>query len=191
MKKTDKKKIKIYYAPEALWKIIKLVLAHDKEIGWNMVVKPYEDGYKIYDVFVYPQAVTGGTVEVDEGRYSLWKDALADKYPDAEANLFGQGHSHVNFGVLASARDEEQQKDEIEQKGSGFYLFQIWNKRFEIATYFYDLDNHILYEKEDIDLRAEEDQFIQNSRKMLSEKVIPIKSVKEGKEYKEVVNGLI
>ena len=33
-------KLKIYYSPEAYSKTIRLIKAHDKEIGWNMIIKP-------------------------------------------------------------------------------------------------------------------------------------------------------
>ena len=157
-------KIKIYYDPQALCKIIRLVWAHDKEIGWNMVIKPYEDGYKVYDILVYPQRVSASYIGVDNGQYTLWKAGLTD---DEDANLFGQGHSHVNFGTFASGRDEKQQADEIENRGEGFYFFQIWNKRLEVNSFFYDIDNKIKYEKNDIQLILEEDDFIKDSRNKL------------------------
>ena len=158
------KKLKIYYTPEALSKITRLVWAHAKEIGWNMVIKPYEDGYKIYDILVYPQKASDGYIDVDEGKYGLWKASLT---ADEDANLFGQGHSHVNFSTGASPRDETQQFDEVENKGCGFFFFQIWNKRLEVNSFFYDIDNKIKYYKDDIQLIVEDDDFIKDSKEKL------------------------
>ncbi len=156
-----KKNLKIYYSPLAVTKTVMLVNTHPEEIGWNMVVKPYKDGYKVEDIFVYPQKVSPAYVSVDLPRYGLWKAALDE---NIEANLFGNGHSHVNMSTFASIVDINQQHDEILTKKNGFYLFQIWNKRNEINSFFYDIDNKIFYESEDIDIIVEEaDEFITES----------------------------
>lgn len=156
MSQKPENKLKIYYSAEAYAKIVQLVFSHKDEIGWNMVIKPYLDGYKVYDVLVYPQKASGAYIEVDLARYALWKADPDQVSDEADANLFGQGHSHVMMGVTPSGRDTTQQKDEVQLKKSGFYLFQIWNKRMEINSFFYDIDNNLLYEKDDIELIVEE-----------------------------------
>lgn len=171
---TGGNKLKIYYSPEALSKIIRLVWAYNKEIGWNMVIKPYEDGYRISDILVYPQKTSFGYVDVDVGKYGLWKASLSD---EEDANLFGQGHSHVNFSVTPSPRDEKQQLEEVTNKGSGFYFFQIWNRRLEVNSFFYDIDNNLLYDKNEIQLIIEEDDFIKDSKQKLSDKAKELKEI--------------
>ena len=165
-------KLKIYYTAEAFAKIVQLVFSHSQEIGWNMVVKQYSDGYRVEDVLVYPQKASGAYIEVDLARYGLWKGDPDKVSDEADANLFGQGHSHVNMSVSPSGRDEQQQKDEIRLKGSGFYLFQIWNKRMEVNSFFYDIDNNIMYDSNDIELIIEDGnttstEFIAESKEML------------------------
>lgn len=171
-------KLKIYYKAEAYAKIVQLVFSHSQEVGWNMVVKRYKDGYRVEDVLVYPQKASGAYIEVDPARYGLWKGDPDKVSDEADANLFGQGHSHVNMGVIPSSRDEQQQKDEIRLKGSGFYLFQIWNKRLDINSFFYDIDNNIMYDKDDIELIVEDGDmtsidFVAESKRMLVERVVP------------------
>ena len=161
-----RQKLKIYYTTEAFSKIVRLVFSHDKEIGWNMVIKPYQDGYRIYDVLVYPQKASAAYLDIDTAKYGEWKAKLTD---EQDANLFGQGHSHVNMPTSPSSVDTKQQLSEIENKGNGFFFFQIWNKKMDVNSFFYDIDNGLLYEKEDIELILEDDEFITNSRKMLEE----------------------
>lgn len=153
--------LKIYYTPVAFAKTIGLVTAHPVEVGWNMVVKPYKDGYRVEDIVVYPQKVSAAYVSVDIPRYGLWKASLDD---DTEANLFGNGHSHVNMSTFASIVDINQQHDEILTKKSGFFFFQIWNKRNEVNSFFYDIDNKVYYTANDIDIVIEgAEYFIEDS----------------------------
>ena len=183
-------KLKIYYTAEAYAKIVQLVFSHTQEIGWNMVVKQYKDGYRVEDVLVYPQKASAAYVEVDLTRYAMWK-ADPDKVSDeADANLFGQGHSHVNMEVSPSSRDCQQQLDEISLKGSGFYLFQIWNKKMDINSFFYDIDNNVFYDRNDIELIVEDGnmnstEFVKESKDMLKQEPVPQTPSVQPKETKQ------
>jgi len=165
----------IYFTPTAAEKIVSLVLAHSLEIGWDMTVKPYKNGYKIYDVFVYPQKVAGASIDVDlHGDYKDWKNELEE---EVEQNLFGQGHSHVNMEPFASIVDINHQYEQILFKRKGFYLFQIWNKQMHVSSYFYDVSNRVYYDPDHvvllIDFEDDDEnsgdmtQFIDNSFTML------------------------
>ena len=159
-------KVKIYYAAKAFAKTVELVKAHPVEVGWNMVIAPYKDGYKVYDILVYPQKVSAAYISVDVANWGLWKATLDD---EVEAMLNGHGHSHVNMSTFASVVDENQQHDEILTKKNGFYFFQIWNKRNEINSFFYDIDNKLFYTKENIEMIVEEvGSFVDNSFNMVS-----------------------
>ena len=161
-----KEKLKIYYDPTVYASTIQLVKVHPVEIGWNMVVLPYKDGYKVWDILVYPQKVSAAYISVDLPRWGLWKASLDNK---TEAAINGHGHSHVNMSPFASVVDENQQHDEILTKNNGFYFFQIWNKRNEVNSFFYDIDNRIYYEKEDIDIIVEDvDTFVEESFRMVA-----------------------
>lgn len=137
----ESKPINLYYSSEAWLKLTYILWHSNLEIAWNMVVKPYKDGYKIYDMLIYPQKVYQAKVEIDEGKYGLWK---CDLTPDQDENLFGQAHSHVNMMVSPSTEDMRNQREEIEMKKYGFLLFQIYNKHGDIWSRLYDLDNHSL-----------------------------------------------
>lgn len=155
------KPLDIYYTPLAFTKTIMLVMSHPVEVGWNMVIKPYKNGYRVEDIVVYPQKVSAAYVSVDTAQYGLWK-AMLDE--DVDANLFGNGHSHVNMQTFASIVDENQQHDEVLTKQTGFYFFQIWNKKNEINSFFYDIDNKIYYTNDDINMIVEEaDRFVDES----------------------------
>lgn len=154
-------KVKIYYTAKAFAKTIQLVKAHPVEIGWNMTITPYRDGYLVNDILVYPQKVSAAYIAVDVAKWGMWKAGLDNV---TEEFLNGHGHSHVNMSTFASIVDENQQHDEILTKKQGFYFFQIWNKRNEINSFFYDIDNKIYYTKENIEMIVEDvDNFINDS----------------------------
>ena len=170
--KRDDKAIQLYYSAEAWIKIQALLQAHQLEIGWNMVVKPYKEGYKITDVLVYPQKVSAAFIAVDTAKYGLWKDELT---AEQDKNLFGQAHSHVNMSCAPSPRDLQNQFDELVMKKSGFYLFQIFNKKGVVWTRLYDLDKEKYYTKTEIEIEADDvsmTEFIEDSfSKLAKEKL--------------------
>lgn len=182
IKNTDK--VKIFYTPEAFSKTVRLIMSHSMEIAWHCLVRKTDKGYEVYDVLSYPQTVGPAHVHVKMGRtfgdgkpkdptkyYTDWYNEVVLSMPEEEEqNLCGQCHSHVNMSTSPSSVDLSQQKEELELKGrSGYYLFQIWNKKLEVNTFLYDLDAGILYEKDDVEIIVEEDDFTDMSHKMLVE----------------------
>jgi len=143
-------KLSVVYSGKAYSKTRDLIANCPLEIGWNMVVKNSDEGFVVEDIVVYPQRVTPSYISVDVDHYGLWKATLDD---DTDMHLFGHGHSHVDMATFPSVVDEKQQRDEIMMKKKGFYLFQIWNKRGDINSFFYDLDRKLYYESEDINLK--------------------------------------
>ena len=163
--KDPEDRINVYYSPEAFAKTIQLVRRHNNEIAWNMVMSPYKDGYKVYNIIVYPQKTSAGYVSVDTTKYGIWKAKLDDKI---EAALNGQAHSHVKMSTFPSVVDVSQQHDEILMKNEGYYFFQIWNQYNEIHSFFYDIDNKVYYTDANIDIIVEDvDDFVCNSFKMI------------------------
>lgn len=137
----------ILLTSEAYLKTVDLLNLFDTEVAWHYVVKRNGNQFRIEDVLVYPQMVTGVTVTTDPVAYGNWKINLTD---EQDANLFGQAHSHVNMDVTPSPDDMIQQMDEIRLKKTGFYLFHIWNKYGKVNQFLYDLDAGVLYESEDL-----------------------------------------
>lgn len=184
--KKPKKKLKIYYSTKAYIRTIELVKAHPVEIGWNMMMTAFKDGYRVENIFVYPQKVSSAYISVDLPRYGMWKASLDNRI---EARLNGQGHSHVNMSTFPSCVDITQQHDEILSKGHGYYFFQIWNKRNEVNSFFYDITNKIYYTNDDIEIVLEDsDEFVEDSFRMVyQEKPIRGLEVGEGFESEQVI----
>lgn len=140
----------IVYTAEAYGKMTMLIHHFSTEVAWHGFVKKVEGQpvYVVYDIVVYPQIVTGMTVDTDDDDYAHF---LIDLPFDQATHLRMQCHSHVNMGVSPSGTDLRNQREIVESSGQkGFYIFQIWNKRMECATSFYDFDNNILWEKNDL-----------------------------------------
>lgn len=139
----------IRFEPKAFAKMMLLLDGFSSEVAWHGFVR--RDGKKefvIYDIAVYPQTVTGVTVETDEAEYTKWSMTLSDE----EFNSMKcQCHSHVNMACTPSATDLKCQSDIISQlNGDQFYIFMIWNKRLECTAWIYDLGENVLYEDKDI-----------------------------------------
>lgn len=151
--KMDLGRATLLFTPLAYMKQAALVRETDTEIGWHGVAKRSEENdhtYIVEDILVYPQKVTGSTINPDQGQYNEWMDALDD---DTFNNLRMFGHSHVNMGTFASGVDEGYQKDLVAQLGQDmFEIFLILNKKGEHWQRIVDLKTNIVYEKEDIDI---------------------------------------
>ena len=144
------KPIQLYINADAYLKMCLYVRDTQTELGWHGVVKRTEDGknYWIFDVMVYPQTVTGVTVNTDQAEYEKWLNDLDD---DTFNHLRFQGHSHVNMGVTPSGVDERYYDDLMRPlPDNDYYIFCIMNKRGETYWRIYDLKNNLIYEDRDI-----------------------------------------
>jgi len=142
----------VWLTLEAYRKIVALVIDSSDEVGWHGTVSRSGDNeFVIEDIFVYPQTVTGSTVNTDQAAYTEWLYSL----DDATFNKIRmQGHSHVNMGVLPSGVDDKHRQQILEQlEPDMFYLFMIWNKSLSIHTLIYDMKRNVLYEDKDVEVR--------------------------------------
>lgn len=139
----------ILYTPEAWVKTVMLLKEFDSEVAWHgLVHRGEEDGvFIVYDVIVYPQEVTGTTVNTDQEEYTKFLIDLSEE--DANA-MHIQCHSHVNMSTSPSGVDTEHQSKIVKSIKNGFYIFQIWNKKLESTSFIYDMDNNVMYENKDI-----------------------------------------
>lgn len=154
------KKIKVYCLPTAWCKMMTLVQKTNTEIAWHMIVeKSNKTTYFITDVLVYPQTVTGSTVNTDDTKYALWVNALPDKEFN---NLRGQGHSHVNMPTSPSGVDTGYYNDLLSTMTKGFYLFMILNKKEDMFIQLVDLDANLIYDSTDIVFEVASKQWAQN-----------------------------
>lgn len=164
-------KAKIIFTPEAYSKMITLVNNFDSEVAWYGYVDRVGDAsFKISDVFVYPQVVTGVNVDTDEDEHR----AFLEKIPDEDYNRIRfQGHSHVNMGTSPSGTDLTDQATRVGNSSPDtFWVFVIWNKKNEHNAKIYDLANNVLYENGDIDVSIEFDngEFLEESKKLVKTK---------------------
>lgn len=121
------------------------------------------------DILVYPQQVSGATVNTDQEEYTNWLYGLEDAVFNA---LKMQGHSHVDMGVSPSSVDLTHQSEILSQlEGDMFYIFMIWNKRLEHTIKIYDLGSNTLYEDEDIQLVCPDlEDFLTQADQMVKKK---------------------
>lgn len=135
---------------EAWLKMWSLVHSEKGEIGWHGTVEKVKKGvYIIKDILMYPQYVTGVTVQTDDIEYGNW---LHKEITDDQINhLRFHGHSHVNMGTSPSGTDTNWY-DQILQglDNDDFYIFMILNKREEYFLEIYDLIDNVIYEKTDV-----------------------------------------
>lgn len=175
-------KAKVWYTTIA-WSKMVLILKHfNKEVAWHGVVertdKPNE--FIITDIMVYPQEVTGSTVNTDQSKYQMW---LMDDDKDEIFNKIRmQGHSHVNMGTSPSSVDTTQQSQILEllkTQTDSFYIFQIWNKKLECWSKIYDLKNNIMYETSDVEVDIIDEEFgdfIKEAKSLVVEKTYTSKA---------------
>ena len=171
----NEEKTSVYFTSEAWVKMVALIHEFTDEVAWHGLAERSKkpDGYIIYDILVYPQEVSGSTVNTDQEKYQIW---LMEHEDEVFNNIRMQGHSHVNMGVTPSAVDTNLYEKILDQlEDSMFYIFMVWNKKFESYTKIYDLQSNILYENDDIEVRLLDtgiglDSFIANAKDMVSKK---------------------
>lgn len=144
----------LQYSPEAFAKMYSLITDFDTEVAWHGLC--YRDTVQsnrfiIYDILVYPQEVTGGTVIPSQKDYEDW---LYDRLTDDEfSNLRVHGHSHVNFSPSPSSIDKGYQKGKLKDVTNDmFFIFMIYNKHMEKWIRIYDKKNDAMYYTRDIDV---------------------------------------
>ena len=148
----DRKAV-VYFSAEAWAKMTMLIKEFDKEVAWHGVARRTEDEsldeYVIDDIVVYPQEVTGATVEMDTEKYALW---IQENIEDERFNhIYMQGHSHVNMGTSPSSVDLNHQEEILGMLGDNdFYIFMIWNKSFASTNKIYDLKKNVMFEDKEI-----------------------------------------
>lgn len=170
------RRAKLIYEPNA-WEKQRLLVDHfDKEIAWHGIAhRAGEDEYVIEDIRVYPQTVTGVTVETDQEEYEAWLDQIPD---DDFNSLRMQGHSHVNMGVTPSGTDLALYEKMLAQlRSADFYIFVIWNKKGDKMVKIYDLEKNVLFETADVDVSVMGmewvDSFISDTEPLIKEVKAP------------------
>jgi len=146
------KKPELYFTADAYLKMITLVDSTMDEIGWHGVVERDGHRFKVTDILVYPQIVTGSNIRTDQEAYNAWLMAQPDEIFN---NIRYQGHSHVNFSVTPSdfgpGSDVHLYESILQTlRKTDYYIFMIINKRREVFVMIYDMAQNIVFEKDDI-----------------------------------------
>ena len=180
---TVSRKAKIFFTEEAWVKMKTLIKEFDKEVAWHGVAFRGEDDtkdeYVIKDILVYPQKVTGSSVEMDTEEYAKWIESNIEDERFYDIRM--QGHSHVNMATFASSVDLTHQEAILDQLSDKlFYIFMIWNKKGDRNVKIYDLAKNILFENSDIDMEIIYDghgleSFIKDAKSLVKDDVVVTK----------------
>lgn len=159
----------LVFTERAYSKMMALVNGFSTEVAWHGTCRrDDEDSSKfiIDDILIYPQVVTGATVNTDQGPYQTWLYQLEDGVFN---NLRMHGHSHVNFSTSPSKTDLDHQAKILSQlEDDMFYVFIIWNQKGEHTIKIYDLKNNTLYDDSDITVVVEGYQsFLKDAEEMV------------------------
>jgi len=178
----------LWMAPLAYSKTVALVTNFSDEVAWHgIATRKSKDEFIIEDVFVYPQEVTGSTVNTDQERYTQWLYEFDD---DSFNKIRMQGHSHVNMGVSPSGVDSEHREQILEQLDNDmFYIFMVWNKSLKTHTLIYDMENNILYDDKDVCVKIigddSLDSFLTDAKKKVQKKSYTYKVKSHHRSKKE------
>lgn len=147
----------VWLTLEAYRKIVTLVTEFDSEVAWHGIVTRLEnDEFLIEDILVYPQVVTGSTVNTDQSEYTKWLYAHDDEVFN---KIRMQGHSHCSMGVAPSGVDVKHRQQIVEQlTGESFYIFMIWNKSLDSHTLIYDMKRNLFFDNDEIDIEIRGDE---------------------------------
>lgn len=171
------RKAQIFFTELAWLKMQTLIREYSDEVAWHGIAKRGEDAekdeYYITDILVYPQEVTGATVNTDQEKYQMW---LMNHEDDVFNNIRMQGHSHVNMGTSPSSVDNSLYERILDQLDDEmFYIFMIWNKQKQKTIKIYDLAKNVLFETNDITIEVLDDgtgieKFLNEAKEMVVRK---------------------
>lgn len=171
-------KAKIIFTPNAYIKMLMLLRDFNSEVAWHGIVDRRGDNeFLISDIMVYPQEVTGATVNTDQEEYTNWMMSIPT---DTFNKMHMQGHSHVRMGVTPSAVDLQHQESIVQQlNGDHFYIFMIWNKSLDHNIKVYDFRENTLYEDKDCVVLVADDtldaeEFITGAKEMVKTKTTAV-----------------
>ena len=170
VKSSISQKAEVHFSSEAYYKMFALVDACSKEIAWDGIVYRDETNPHVFyvtDIIVYPQIVTGATVNTDDEKYLNWMNSLDDEtFNHRRFN----GHSHVNMGVTPSGTDTTYREQSI-LNIKDFFIFGIFNKKQEFNFQIYDVENNIIYDSGDIIFYTPEPDYSDWARQVMADNV--------------------
>lgn len=170
-------KAELVFSELAYLKMKALVDMADKEVAWHGVTERGDGNeYRVSDIMVYPQTVTGATVDMDQAEYAKWIENGILSGDARFDHVHMQGHSHVNMAVSPSSTDLEHQREILGMvRDGGFYIFMIWNKKGDHNIWIYDLAKNKVFENADITVKIDEEdngisKFLREAKEMVKTK---------------------
>lgn len=141
----------IEFSPEAWMKMTALIATNKGELAWYGVVDRKDEAhFYVSDILVYPQVVTGATVDHDEGERSKW---FAEMPREIRSKCRLQAHSHVDFSPTPSGEDMNSRKDFLKYlSGNEYMIYMIINKKYEFTVAIYDLETNTIYKNNEVDI---------------------------------------
>ena len=166
----NNKKAEVHFSSEAYYKMYALVDECDKEIAWDGIVYRDEEDPSVFyvkDIIVYPQKVSGATVETDDEQYLNWLNSLDDEtFNHRRFN----GHSHVRMATSPSGVDTTYREQSV-LNIKDFFIFGIFNKSKSFNFQIYDIENNVIYENGDIIFYTPEPDYSAWAKSVIKEKV--------------------
>lgn len=149
LSKPAKDAVEVNFTPEAYHEMCMLIDHFDTEVAWHGLVDRIDKThFRITKILVYPQKVTGATVNTDQEKYTNWQNELDD---DTFNALRFQGHSHVNMSTNPSSVDMDKQWEMINNfEDDVFYIFMIWNKKRNYNVRVVDMAENVIYSGDDV-----------------------------------------
>lgn len=147
----------VQFTPEAMSKMLSLVMMVPKEVGWHGCGHKIDKGkYQIDDIYLYPQDTTAATIKADDQEYADWQMKLAIEDSPHFTELCFHGHSHVNMATVSSFTDRDLQDNIIEmlKNSERFYIFMIINKSLEVYFKIADMEDKCIYESPNVVLNT-------------------------------------
>lgn len=138
---------RIFITPEAMVKMAALVYGFTtQEVAWHGTVLETKDDdpdettiYLINDILVYPQTITGTTVDANEDEYPKWLLSQGEKINKIRM----QGHSHVSMACFPSGTDNKYYS-EMAQQIEDYYIFLIMNQKQEFFVRYYNKHQDVI-----------------------------------------------
>lgn len=139
---------RILVSPLAVFKMYVLVSSIDEEVSWLGTAYREEGIFRIGDVFLFDQEVSGSHTEIPADGIAQVVTELLKREDGIEiinAMRFW-GHSHNSMGAFASYQDETQMKV-FRDNGSDFFIRAILNRRGDVNFSVYDWKEGMAYHK--------------------------------------------
>lgn len=171
LKSDVEQKAEVHFSSAAYYKMYALINECDKEIAWDGIVYRDEEKPHVFyvtDVIVYPQEVSGATVETDDEKYLEWLNSLDDEtFNHRRFN----GHSHVRMATTPSSTDTTYREQSV-LNIPDFFIFGIFNKNNAFNFQIYDIENNIIYDNGDVLFYTPEPDYTQWAKEIIAEKVV-------------------